>query len=44
MNRNRYTKGCKSKVALEAVHGQNTANELASEFWDSVSEVNNWKK
>jgi len=32
MKRRRYTKEFKAKVALEAIKGQKTANELASEF------------
>jgi hypothetical protein len=32
MKRRRYTKEFKAKVALEAIKGQRTANELASEF------------
>ena len=44
MKRNRYTKDYKAKVALEAVKGQKTVNELASEFGVHVSQINNWKK
>jgi transposase len=44
MKRNRYTKEFKAKVALEAVKGQKTANELASEFGVHVSQINMWKK
>jgi transposase len=44
MKRNRYTKEFKAKVALEAVKGQKTANELASEFGVHVSQINTWKK
>ena len=44
MKRNRYTKEFKAKVALEAVKGQKTANELASEFGVHSSQINTWKK
>jgi transposase len=44
MKRNRYRKEFKAKVALEAVKGQKTANELASEFGVHVSQINTWKK
>jgi transposase-like protein len=44
MRRNRYTKEFKAKVALEAVKGQRTVNELASEFGVHVSQINTWKK
>lgn len=44
MKRNRFTKDYKAKVALEAVKGQKTINELVSEFGVHVSQINNWKK
>ncbi len=44
MKRKRYTEQFKAKVALEAVKGQRTANELASEFGVHVSQINIWKK
>lgn len=44
MKRNRYTKEYKAKVALEAVKGQKTVNELASEYGVHVIQINNWKK
>ena len=44
MKRNRYTKEFKAKIALEAIKGQKTANELASEFGVHVSQINTWKK
>lgn len=34
----------KSKVALEAVKGDKTVNELASEFGIHPTQVKNWKK
>jgi len=42
--RKNYTKAFKSKVALEAVKGQKTSNELATEFSVHVSQINLWKK
>lgn len=42
--RNRYSKEFKSKVALEAVKGQKTSNEIATEFSVHVSQVNLRKK
>ena len=44
MKRTRYNKEFKAKVALEAVKGQKTVNELASEFGVHVSQINDWKK
>ncbi len=44
MKRKNHTKNFKSKVALAAIKGQKTANEIASEFGVHVSQVNRWKK
>ncbi len=44
MKRKNYTKNFKVKVALAAIKGQKTANEIASEFGVHVSQVNRWKK
>lgn len=44
MKRNRYSKEFKAKVALEAIKGQKTASEIASEFEVHVSQINTWKK
>ena len=44
MKRNRYSKEFKAKVALEAIKGQKTANEIASEYEVHVSQINTWKK
>jgi len=44
MKRKRYSKELKAKVALEAIKGQKTVNELASEFDVHPSQVNTWKK
>ena len=42
--RGSYSKEFKAKVALEAVKGQKTANELATEFGVHVTQINSWKK
>lgn len=44
MKRKYYSNGLKSKVALAAIKGQKTTNEIASEFVVHVSQVNRWKK
>ncbi len=40
----KYSKELKTKVALAAIKGNQTANEIASEFGIHVSLVNRWKK
>jgi transposase len=44
MKRKRYSKEFKARVALAAIKGQKTANELASEYEVHVSQINIWKK
>ncbi|MCP4408528.1 MAG: transposase [Gammaproteobacteria bacterium] len=44
MKRKRYTKEFKAKVALEAIKGQKTVNEIASEFGVHTSQINDWKR
>ncbi len=44
MRRKRYSKEFKARVALEAIKGQKTAAELASEYEVHVSQINIWKK
>jgi len=44
MKRKSYSKALKSKVAVAAIKGQKTVNEIASEFGVHVSKVNRWKK
>ncbi len=44
MKRKNYSKELKSKVALEALKGHQTANETPSDFGIHVSLVNRWKK
>jgi transposase-like protein len=43
-NRRQFGKEYKAKVAIEALKGQRTANEIAQEFGIHVSQVNEWKK
>ncbi len=44
MKRKNHTKNFKSKVALAAIKGQKTTNEIASEFGVHISQMNRWKK
>lgn len=44
MKRKNHTKTFKAKVALAAIKGQKTTNEIASEFGIHVNQVNRWKK
>jgi len=44
MKRKKYSKELKSKVAIAAIKGHKTANEIASEFGVHPSMVNRWKK
>jgi transposase-like protein len=44
MGRRRYSAEFKATVALEAIKGQRTANELAQEFGVHVSQINLWKR
>jgi transposase-like protein len=39
MNRRRFSTEFKAKVALEAIKGQRTANELAQEFGVHVNQI-----
>jgi transposase len=43
MKRKRYSDQLKAKVALVAIKGNQTANEIASEFGIHVSQVLRWK-
>lgn len=43
-NRRQFSKEYKAKVAIEALKGQRTVNEIAQEFGIHVSQVNEWKK
>ena len=40
----RFDAAFKAKVALEAIKGQKTANELAQEFGVHVNQISLWKK
>ena len=44
MKRKKYSKELKSRVAIAAIKGHKTANEIASEFGVHTSMVNRWKK
>jgi len=44
LKRKKYSKELKSKVALAAIKGNQTANEIASKFGIHVSLVNRWKE
>ncbi len=42
--RKRYTNEFKSKVALAAIKGEQTTNEIASEFGIHPNQVSTWKR
>jgi transposase-like protein len=42
--RKRYSADLKTKVALEAIRGQKTANEIAAEYGVHPSQIAQWKK
>ena len=44
MKRKSFNTEFKAKVAIEAIKGHKTINELASEFEISPSQINSWKK
>jgi len=44
MKRKRYSKDFKARVALDAIKGQKTANEPASEYESHAGLVTTWKK
>jgi len=39
-----YNKGFKAQVALDAIKGQKTVNEIASEYRVHPNQVGQWKK
>jgi transposase-like protein len=43
-NRNRYPAEFKVRIALEAVKGQKTTNQLASEYGVHATQIGLWKK
>jgi putative transposase len=42
--RKRYSADLKTKVALEAMRGQKTANEIAADYGVHPSQIAQWKK
>ena len=44
MKRKRFTSEFKAKVAIAALKGHQTTNEIAAEFEVHPSQVNSWKK
>ena len=44
MAKKRFTSDFKAKVAIEALKGHKTTNELASEFEVHATQINQWKK
>jgi len=44
MSRKKFTSEFKSKVAIEALKGHKTINELSIEFGVHASQINSWKK
>ena len=42
--RKRYSATLKAKVALEAIKGQKTSNEIAAEYGVHPSQITQWKK
>lgn len=42
--RKRYSADFKAKVALEAIKGQRTANEIASDYGIHPAQIAQWKK
>lgn len=43
-HRKRYSTEIKTKVALEAIKGQKTANEIAAEYGVHPTQIAQWKK
>ena len=44
VQRKRYSAETKAKVALEAIKGQRTANEIAAEYGVHPTQIAQWKK
>ena len=44
MARKKYSSEFKSKVALEAIKGQRTLSEIASEFGVHPNQISQWKQ
>lgn len=43
-SRTRYTSDFKARIALEAIKGHKTANQLASEYGVHGTQIGQWKK
>ena len=44
MGRKKYSKELKARIALDAIKGQKTIAELASEYWVHANQISIWKK
>jgi transposase-like protein len=44
VHRKRYSAEMKAKIALEAIKGQKTANEIAAEYGVHPTQITQWKK
>ncbi len=44
VQRKRYSADLKAKVALEAIRGQKTANEIAAEYGGHPTQIAQWEK
>ena len=44
MKRKQYTKELKARIALDAIKGHKTVNELATEYEVHPTQINQWKK
>jgi transposase len=44
MSRKKYSKELKSRIALDAIKGQKTMSELASEYGVHSNQISIWKK
>jgi len=44
MSRKKYSKELKSRIAIDAIKGQKTMSELASEYGVHSNQIRKWKK
>jgi len=44
MGRKKYSKELKARIALDAIKGQKTISELASEYGVHANQISRWKK
>ena len=44
MGRKKYSEELKARIALDAIKGQKTIAELASEYGDHANQISIWKK